>query len=50
MPRKKLTPADIRKRNALAKKLKGHREIDEPFPLATYMAKKGLKLHRKKKK
>ncbi len=47
---KKLTASEIRKRNELAKKLKKHSEIDEPYALATYMAKKGVKVHRPKKK
>lgn len=49
MPKKKLTSSQLRRRNQIAKKLKGHHEIDDPYALATYMAKKGCKVHKKKK-
>lgn len=51
MPRKKkkLTKTQIKKRNTWAKDLEKHKEIDEPYALATYMAKKGYKVHKKKR-
>ncbi len=47
--KKKLTSRQVKKRNKLAKKLEDHKEIETPYALATYMVKKGCKLHTKKR-
>ncbi len=47
--KKKLTKTQIKKRNALAEKMKDHKEIETPYALATYMAKKGCKVHKRKR-
>lgn len=47
--KKKLNRSQIQRRNKLAKKMKDHKEIETPYALATYMVKKGYKVHNKKK-
>jgi len=42
-PRKKLTPAQQRKKKKLAEELKGKKGVDNPFALATALAKKPKK-------
>lgn len=47
--KKKLTKTQVKKRNKLAKKLEDHKEIETPYALATYMVKKGYKIHDKRR-
>lgn len=49
MPKKKLTPSQVKRRNQIANKLKGHKEVDDPYAIATYMTKKGCRVHKKRK-